>query len=78
MIDHDLMEKILSLPADDREQLVDVVLASLSKDAPPQLTPAEQAELLRKAEAFRQNPDSFVPWEQVKERLAKQRAGRPA
>ncbi|HVX87189.1 MAG TPA: addiction module protein [Phycisphaerae bacterium] len=78
MIENDLIERILSLPADDRELVVDVVLASLSKDSPPQLTPEEQAELLRRAEAFRQHPESFIPWEQVKEELAKQRARRSA
>jgi len=76
MVKNELLEQILALPSADREQLVDVVLASLSDELPPQLGPEDQKEMLRRAEAFERHPETFVSWEEVKELLAKQRAER--
>ena len=78
MVKNELLQQILALPVEDREHIVDVVLASISEELPPQLSPADQAEILRRAEQFDKHPETFLSWDQVKEKLARQRAERSA
>jgi putative addiction module component (TIGR02574 family) len=77
MVTNELIEQILALPADDREYIA-TLLASMSDDLPPQLNPDEQKEILRRAEEAAKHPETLVTWEQVKQKLAEQRARRTA
>jgi putative addiction module component (TIGR02574 family) len=76
MVRNELIEEILRLDASDREYVRDVVMASLTEDLPPQLSPAEQQEVVRRVQAYDANPQSYLTWEHVKGQLAAQRAGR--
>jgi hypothetical protein len=76
MVRKDLIQEILELGSSDREYIRDVVMASLADDLPAQLSPNDQREVLRRLEVFEKHPESFVSWDQVKQRLAEQRAGR--
>ena len=76
MVRNELIQEILTLDTSERELIRDVVLASLSDDLPAQLSPNDQAEILRRMENFDKNPESFLSWEQVKAKLAEQRSGR--
>jgi putative addiction module component (TIGR02574 family) len=75
MVRNELIQEILQLDTLHREYIRDVILASLS-DEPSQLSPDEQAELQRRIEAYDKNPEGYLTWEQVKEKLAEQRARR--
>jgi len=76
MVRNELVQQILALTTTDREYIRDVVLASLSDELPPQLSPADQKKLLRRIDSYHKNPASFLSWKKVKTQLAKQRAGR--
>jgi len=76
MVRNELIEEILKLDTADREYIRDVVLASLTDDLPPQLSPEDQKEILRRIEEYDTDPSKFVSWEEVKAQLAQQRAGR--
>jgi hypothetical protein len=76
MVRNDLIQEILGLNSADRAYIRDVVMASLSDDLPAQLSPDDQKELLRRIDVFEKHPESFYSWEQVKTKLADQRAGR--
>jgi putative addiction module component (TIGR02574 family) len=57
-------------PIDDRIRLVQDVWDGLVDERPePELTDEMKAELDRRIEAMRRNPDSGAPWEDVKARL---------
>ena len=75
MVKNELISEILKLDASDREYVLDVVTASLSDDLPPQLSPDDQKEILRRIEEFDRNPEAFIPWSEIKARLAAQRQG---
>jgi putative addiction module component (TIGR02574 family) len=74
MVRNELIQEILQLDSADREFIRDLVSASLTDDLPPQLSPDDQAEMLRRIEQYDKDPSKFESWEQVKERLAQQRA----
>lgn len=58
----------LSIP--ERLQLVEDIWDSIARDAqPPPLTPAERAELDRRWAEHTRDPDSAIPWEQVRDEL---------
>jgi hypothetical protein len=76
MVRNDLIREILGLDSTDREYIRDVVMASLSDDLPAQLSPDDQKVLLQRIDAFEKHPETFWTWEQVKAKLAEQRAGR--
>jgi putative addiction module component (TIGR02574 family) len=77
MVKKELLEQILALPPSDRQYIADL-LASFEDNLPPQLGPEEQQEMLRRVEEFEKHPETFLSWEQVKEKLAQQRAERSA
>ena len=68
-----IIREILSLSAEDRTHVADVISASLAADLPPQLSPNDLRGVLRRLEAFDAHPETFLSWEQVKSRLAEQR-----
>lgn len=68
MVDHDLLERVLSLDVEARRAFRDAIDESLPVDVPPQLAALLDARI---AEADA-HPEDSVPWETVRERaLAK-------
>ncbi len=67
------LAELLKLPASERVEIAMAMWASLSdaeRDAELALTPEQEAELdLRLAEHIA-NPDSAIPWEEVRRKLA--------
>ena len=69
-----LLEEAVKLPVAERIKLVEDIWDSISDESVAvELTPEQQAELDRRIEYHRQNPDDVIPWEEVRERL-RQRA----
>ena len=65
-----LLDKALELPIPERIRLVEDIWDSIA--AVPEavkLTDAQMAEVERRLEAYRANPEDVVSWEEVKERL---------
>ena len=75
MVRSELIQEILTLGTTDRELIRDVVLASLTDDLPPQLSPADQQEIMRRVEIYDKRRETFLSWDQVKAKLAEQRTG---
>ena len=66
------IEDLLKLSVAERIQLVEDLWDSIAAD--PEglpLTEAQKAELDRRREAHRADPDSAIPWSEVRERLYK-------
>ena len=76
MTSSEILERIRSLPESERRELVQQILDEFT-EYDDELTPEQIAELERRAEEFRKNPQSGIPWEQVRaemhERLAARR-----
>lgn len=72
----EILERIRNLPENERRELVQQILDEFT-EYDDELTPEQIAELERRAEEFRKNPQSGIPWEQVqaelKDRLAARR-----
>lgn len=65
-----LLEAVKSLPLPDRVELLDAVWESISAEGyEPPLTDSQSAELRRRLEEHRQNPESGIPWETVRAEL---------
>ena len=65
-----VLNEVESWSIDDRIRLVQDVWDGLADDDfEPELTDDMKAELDRRVEAMKRNPDSGVPWEEVKARL---------
>ncbi len=65
-----LLEQVRSLPAREQVELVDEILEGLpveeETDAGPNLSPAQIAELERRMAEHLADPDSAIPWSEVK------------
>jgi putative addiction module component (TIGR02574 family) len=60
------MAAIKALPIDDRVDLVHAIIETIDEEVEnTPLTPAQIADLERRLEAYRKNPDDCIPWEQV-------------
>lgn len=58
---------ILELPIKDRIQLVEDIWDSIAIDSGAiELTPEQRAELDRRIEDYRNNPEGNIPWETIK------------
>lgn len=72
----EILERIRNMPENERRELVQQILDEFT-EYDDELTPEQIAELERRAEEFRKNPQSGIPWEQVqaelKDRLAARR-----
>ena len=68
-----ILEQIDQLPPDEQQAVADKILEKYG-DFNDELTPEQVAELERRAEEFRKNPQAGIPWEQVREN-ARQRFG---
>lgn len=62
-------EAILELTPAERLALIDMIWDTLDDDDIPLLTEREMAILDERLEEHRRNPDSAVPWEEVRARL---------
>jgi putative addiction module component (TIGR02574 family) len=58
------------LPLEEQIELIDALWESLAKQGyEPPLTPDQAAELDRRLEAHRRNPDDVVPWDSIKREI---------
>lgn len=65
-----LLDEILELPIAERIKLVGDIWDSIAvRPEAVQVTPEQMAEIERRLEDYRKNPDDVVPWEEVRERL---------
>ena len=65
--------EVLALPVADRLKLVEAIWDSIA-EVPEALilTPAQEAELDRRLESYRQDPAAGSPWPEVRARILKQ------
>lgn len=63
-----ILAAALDLPAEERDRLVDSLLASLDEEASP-LTDEEREELDHRLDAYHRNPAAASSWEEVKARI---------
>lgn len=65
---------VLSLSVPERIQLVEDIWDSIA-ETPEQigLTDGQKAEIDRRLDAYRQNPDEGSPWDKVRERIRTRR-----
>lgn len=70
----ELLEKAKALPIEQRAELANRLWENLAEegcDLDPDLTPEQVAELERRAEEFRKNPEDGIPWEDIRADLKK-------
>jgi putative addiction module component (TIGR02574 family) len=66
----EILEELRRMPAAERRELVETIDLEFG-DFNDELTPEQAAELERRAEEFRKNPQAGIPWEQVRENARK-------
>jgi putative addiction module component (TIGR02574 family) len=69
----DTLAELLKLPAADRIDIAMALWESLTdaeREAQVSLTPEQEAELDRRLAEHIANPDSAIPWEEVRRKLA--------
>jgi putative addiction module component (TIGR02574 family) len=67
-----LLSEALALPVPDRIALVEAIWESIAESGEVlALSPEQEAELDRRMEEYRKNPDSGIPWNTVKAELAR-------
>ncbi len=66
----EILEQIRGLPERERDELVERIEIEYG-DFEDKLTPEQLAELERRAEDFRKNPQAGIPWEQVRDEARK-------
>lgn len=72
-----LLEAAKALPLPERIYLAEALWESITDEGhEPLLTPAQAEELDRRLEEHRRNPQTGIPWQQVKAELD-QKYGRP-
>lgn len=71
----EILEGIRNMPENERRELVQQILDEFT-EWEDELTPEQIAELERRAEELRMNPQSGIPWEQVKAELKEQLTAR--
>lgn len=65
-----ILKKALELSPAERVHLVDDLLESVvDPNDCAELSAEQQAELLQRREAYRADPDSVIPWEEVEKRI---------
>ena len=62
----EILEELRRMPKAERRELVETIDLEFG-DFNDELTPEQAAELERRAEEFRKNPQDGIPWEQVRE-----------
>jgi putative addiction module component (TIGR02574 family) len=72
-----ILEELRRMPESERRELVETIDLEFG-DFNDDLTPEQKAELERRADELRKNPETGIPWEQVraeaKQRLKARRA----
>jgi len=64
--------EVLALPVDERLKLVETIWESIAElPEALQLTQAQEAELDRRLDAYRNDPTAGSPWPEVKARILK-------
>jgi len=64
--------EVLALPVDERLKLMETIWESIAEVPEAlELTPAQEAELDRRLDAYRKNPTAGSPWPEVKARVLK-------
>ena len=66
----EILEEMRRMPEAERRQLVESIELEFA-DFNNELTAEQIAELDRRAEEFRKNPQAGIPWEQVQENARK-------
>jgi putative addiction module component (TIGR02574 family) len=65
-----LLQHALSLSLDERVQLVDDLLHSMvASDSCPELSPAQQNDLLQRLSADHADPNAAVSWEEAEKQI---------
>ena len=66
----ELLATAKALPLLERIELAEALWDSITQDGyEPPLTPAQEAEIDRRLDEHRRNPQSAIPWERVKTEL---------
>jgi len=68
----EVLQQIRKLPIEERRE----VFERLRDEFDDELTPAQIAELERRGEQLRRNPESGIPWEKVRAELKDRIKGR--
>ncbi len=67
-----LLSEAIALPVPDRLALVEAIWESIADSGETlALSPGQEAELDRRMEDYRRNPESGIPWETVKAKILK-------
>ena len=69
----EILEQIRRLPVEEQYDVAEKVWEEFG-DVEDELTPEQAAELERRAEEFRNNPQNGIPWEKVRDEV-RQRFG---
>ncbi len=72
----ELLATAKALPLPERIELAEALWDSITQDGyEPPLTPAQEAEIDRRLDEHRRNPQSAIPWERVKAELEQRYRG---
>ena len=63
------LSELTSLPVAERLRVVGLLWDSLDREAPITISLEQQAEIRRRVDAHRRNPDELLTWDQVLDRL---------
>jgi putative addiction module component (TIGR02574 family) len=66
----EILEELRRMPEPERRELVETIDLEFG-DFNDELTPEQKAELDRRAEEFRKNPNDGIPFEQAREEARK-------
>lgn len=74
----ELLATAKALPLPERIELAEALWDSITQEGyQPPLRPAQAAELDRRLEDHRRDPQAAIPWEQAKAELEQKHGGRP-
>ena len=65
---HELLQKALALPENERAELAGTLISSLDITVDPDVDAAWQAEVARRAQEVESGKIKTIPWEQVRQK----------